>query len=381
MYMTNKLKERFCKDCNISIKIYDEPYFTDRLELYDALYDTLDKWDAYVKELRKYSNEQEYFAEYNRVKDEAINSIKSTDAYQKFNSEDMNKFAVPDIKAPTGNIYKDINNGRAFISIDMRKANFSALHVYDENMFMTGTYAVSCWEQFIGAFTSNEHIINSKYIRQVILGNCNPRRTITYESYLMKTFLKELIKMDSSLEARVVSVAADEVVFDVTDLSLDEQKVLREKFSSSRHFIKVPLNIKLFNLYKIGGTEGFYKQDLLDDSISLHGLNSLNIPFVIRKLNGEKITESDKVFIHEGRLAKFIDIPEIDDNVFKSSSVSNINIERYQLDRIDCNLLFHRLDEIDGDLKDMHVSGYRCKLLTEERDAIKAELIKRGYTV
>ena len=35
MEITKNLKERFCKDCNIPIKIFDEPYFTERLELYD----------------------------------------------------------------------------------------------------------------------------------------------------------------------------------------------------------------------------------------------------------------------------------------------------------------------------------------------------------
>ena len=36
------------------------------------------------------------------------------------------------------------------------------------------------------------------------------------------------------------------------------------------------------------------------------------MPFVLRKLNGEHITENDKVFYHEGLLAKFIEVPEIE---------------------------------------------------------------------
>ena len=38
-----KAKERFCKDCNIPIKIFNEPYFTDRLILYDKHFDALRK--------------------------------------------------------------------------------------------------------------------------------------------------------------------------------------------------------------------------------------------------------------------------------------------------------------------------------------------------
>ena len=76
MEASNKAKERFCKDCNIPIKIYQEPYFKDRLELYDRFYGTLDKWRIFTRELQKYKSEQDYFEEYNRVKDTAINSIK-----------------------------------------------------------------------------------------------------------------------------------------------------------------------------------------------------------------------------------------------------------------------------------------------------------------
>ena len=35
------------------------------------------------------------------------------------------------------------------------------------------------------------------------------------------------------------------------------------------------------------------------------------LPFVIRKFLGEEITDSDRVFYHEGLLAQFISIPEI----------------------------------------------------------------------
>lgn len=85
MVISNKLKERFCKDCNIPLRLFHEPYFTDRLKLYDKYYNTLSKWDLFVEELQKYNCEQDYFEEYNRVKDAAINDIKKSDGFQRFN--------------------------------------------------------------------------------------------------------------------------------------------------------------------------------------------------------------------------------------------------------------------------------------------------------
>ena len=35
------------------------------------------------------------------------------------------------------------------------------------------------------------------------------------------------------------------------------------------------------------------------------------LPFVIRKVLNQEVDENDKVFYHEGLLAKFIEVPEI----------------------------------------------------------------------
>lgn len=92
--LSPKLKQRFCTDCNLPINIFQEPYFGDRLVLYNKYYDTCYKWARFVLDLTQYKCEQDYFEDYNRIKDEAINFIKSTEAYQSFCEEDMNQYAV-----------------------------------------------------------------------------------------------------------------------------------------------------------------------------------------------------------------------------------------------------------------------------------------------
>ena len=44
-------------------------------------------------------------------------------------------------------------------------------------------------------------------------------------------------------------------------------------------------------------------------------------------------------------------------------------------------MLFHRLDDIDGKFQDWHISAYKSDLLIQERDEIKNELRKRGYEI
>ena len=311
--ITLKLKERFCKDCNIPLKIYEEPYFTDRLELYDLFYQSVHKWNVFKSELKKYHCEQDYFEEYNRVKDNAINDIKNTDAYQRFNQEGMNQYSIKYVGLPSKDIFKPSNNGKLFISIDMKKANFSALRYYDKNIFR----GVKTWEQFIGSYTNNHHIINSKYIRQVILGNCNPKRHITYEKYLMDQVLDCLIKDVGFFVNEVVFFSNDEIVIDMKNYSdciknRDIiQKILEEHF-------EFPLKIELFYLHKVNGTQGYCKEiveNLVDRSFQFKCLDGYMLPFVMRYMLNEDVTENDKVFIHEGKLAKFIETPEIEVNL------------------------------------------------------------------
>lgn len=43
--------------------------------------------------------------------------------------------------------------------------------------------------------------------------------------------------------------------------------------------------------------------------------------------------------------------------------------------------LFRRLDEIDGEFQDFHISAHKSDLLYEEQKLLKAELQKRGYDI
>ena len=313
MEVSIRAKERFCKDCNIPIRIFQEPYFTDRLTLYDKFYGTREKWDIFLNELSKYHCEQDYFEEYNRVKDATILDIKNTEAYQKFNEEDMNKYAATHRNLPNKDIFKPSNDGQSFISIDMRKANFSSLHHYNADIFG----GADSWEDFISKYTDNQHIINSKYIRQVILGNCNPKRHITYEKYLMDGALTYLTEVFVSMD-RVVFFSNDEIVLDVSDMDRNKQERVKFAISNGMKDMPVPLKTELFMLHKIVGTDGYYKE-IIDENgnveIEFKCLDNFALPFVLRKFLGEDVTESDRVFYHEGLLAKFIETPQIEVNI------------------------------------------------------------------
>ena len=303
-----RLLERFCKDCNIPIKIFKEPYFTKRLWALDSYYNTWVKWCDFVYELSKYKNEQEYFEEYNKVKEAAMDFIKNSEGYKEFIDEDINLFSVtPSLYITSNSIYHPSNNDRLFISIDMKKANYSALNYYDPSIFDNKS-----WEDFLRKFTNNKHIIDSKYIRQVILGNCNPKRQIAFEKYLMSEVLDKILNYNTFNidKTKIVSFGNDDITINVTEV-LDYYGLCNE-IKSLRRFFNFPLEVELFRLIKIKGTDGYIRDPLIQgEKEKIKGVDANMMHFVIRKLNIEEITEDDLVFVHNGHLAKYIEVPEI----------------------------------------------------------------------
>lgn len=309
MEISVRLKERFCKDCNIPLRLFQEPFFSERLKLYDRFYGTLQKWELFVKELQYYKCEQDYFEAYNNTKEKAITDIKKSEGYRRFCECDMNAFRIKNVNLPAKDIYRTGNDRNVYIGIDMRKANFSALYHYAPDIFG----GADRWESFIARYTSNMHIVNSKYIREVIFGNCNPRRHITYEKYLMDEFLTDcLAERKLFMPEQIKLFSNDEIMIDVTNLNSEECSNLFAQIQKRVSDSFIPLKAEIFILHKVSGTDGYYKEIIRsgeEPEIVFKCLDNYMLPFVIRRILGQEIEENDKVFYHEGLLAKFIESP------------------------------------------------------------------------
>lgn len=309
-----KLRQRFCKDCDIPINVFDEPYFSDRLKLFDFLYDSVSKWKLFTKEFKKYDSCDDYFTNYSRIKDEAIAFVRNTEGFQIFTAYGINDFSIKNKGLPVSKIYNPENNGRVFLSIDMRKANFSALREYRDDIFGGS----DTWEAFISRFTDNKHIINSKYIRQVIMGNLNPKRQTAYEKVIMDKLLTNILHAKVISKENVAAFLADEIIFDVTDLE-NRREVIADIYKISG---QVPyMNTEAFSLHKIYGygVDGYIKNVysnvyLIDNaarSIKVKCVDKDMMTFVARYLLKEPVTDSDRTFYCNGLLAKFEQVPEI----------------------------------------------------------------------
>lgn len=319
---SNSLKQRFVKDTKLPLNLLRNPYFEERLHLYSVIYpDILDKWEVYLNMLKDFDSEQDYFEHYGSVKDGIIDTVKGSEAYDRFNSLDMNQYAVdPELRQlPSKDIFKPTFNKMTFLSLDMKKANFSSMSKFDPAIFS----GCETWEDFVSQFTSYEHIINSKYIREASLGNCNPKRHITYEKYLMSCFLKELLTHGFGIgfddwKERVVFFSNDEVVFNVTDMDSNELYILRTAVPVNINYSIAPIELRqsYFKLFYIPELEGYIEKDLDDGHITPKSINNFLMPFLCRRLKFEEPTDNDKVFMHPNNnnnlLSQFLEVPEFE---------------------------------------------------------------------
>ena len=128
------LKKRFCTDTNMPITVFAEPYFLERLRALDYFYGGISKFNTfcYMLESDLFSTEQDYFEYYNSVKDRAINHIKAHEEFIKFENKVI---PVPQIRLfSKTELYKPENDGKVFISIDLKKANFSIMKEHCSNL-------------------------------------------------------------------------------------------------------------------------------------------------------------------------------------------------------------------------------------------------------
>ena len=296
------LKKRFCKDYNLPIVVFDNPYFYERLQIIDILFDCVYKFDVFCDELREFASEQDYFEHYNNVKDSAIDFIKASEEYNSFINENF----AAESEIPKRNVYVEDNDDTGFISIDMVKANFSALKHYSPKIFD----GLATWEQFMSKFTNSQHIIHSKYIRQVILGACNPKKQIRYEHHLMSILCNHIVETIPNVS--VYSLGEDEIIINVPrkygvgcGFSLS---ALKNTISSCPFGIGQLVRTETYELHKIDGTNGYMKIHNNDSNdIEFKCLDAEIYHQIVKHYFGNPIEENDLVFYHNGRLAKFLE--------------------------------------------------------------------------
>lgn len=218
---TPDLAKRFVSDYNFPVSMVNNyRLFRYQLELYEPELKTMTRWKELQQMIKeRFGGDTDAFVEYyNKVRNDIITKTYESAAYQEFNNMDMQQFAVKD-RPPVSknNVYNNENDGKMFLSIDLRRANFQALKYVNRKIFN----GAQTYEDYVGQFTDLDYLKTSKYTRQVIFGQLNPARHTTVEQYLINKVYKAVLELDYlpfNASTGLVSMSNDELVFRIDQL-------------------------------------------------------------------------------------------------------------------------------------------------------------------
>ena len=306
-----KFRQRFVKDYNLPINIFDDNLFEYYIQLYDFF-----PYLRYKETIEKIENEYdgcvEKWLEYcASVRDNAINGLMETEEYKKFNSMDLSQYNFTPICGER-NCYTEETNGKRFLSIDLRKANFQALKY-------VGVVSDATYERFIHRFGGDDYIANSKYLRQVIFGKMNPSRQIKIERYLMSKVYEAIKDITEKYGLTIFSMNSDEIIFEVPEefynnCQEDENtcKLISYIYYLVGENIGVEIKVEYVEIKRLpivsaNGTkiDAYERANLFTNQKTLKKASTTFYPQIYKLWNEMPIEDNDMVFYFENQLATF----------------------------------------------------------------------------
>jgi len=293
---------RFSKDYNLPINIFNEEMFSYYRELYKDFW-PYNEEQLMEDEIKSFNNNVDVWLEsYAHLRDNIINTLENSEEYKAFNSKDLSEYDIPkELNVGEHSIYNEESEGKYFMSIDLKKANFQALKY-------VGVLNDNTYEDFIKRFSGTEYFAKSKYLRQVIFGKLNPKRQIKVEKYLMSKILKDFTAWN------LYSLNSDEAVFLLTE---DEMKSLTSQvIEFLENDIKKKLGIivrievvtiKRLPIVNCNGNkvDAYVRHNIVTGEETLKKASTTFYPQIYKLWKGLEINEKDKTFFFEDQLATF----------------------------------------------------------------------------
>lgn len=221
-YFNWNLAQRFVNDYRLPIPIISPELFQYHLDLYNEEMGSMDKWNKLIDYISNYfipnkplkdetldTRVNAFLERFYEVREKIVTDIPSKPSFIKFNEMDMSKYQITNLKSKCSSLYNETNIGKTFLSIDLSKANFQALNYVDKSILESDTY-----EGFIKKYTDIYYILESKYFRQVIFGQMNPKRHTTVEKYMIRKIHDAFISEFGDKYPLIVA-NSDELVYEV----------------------------------------------------------------------------------------------------------------------------------------------------------------------
>jgi len=302
MELSNSVKKRFLKDWSIPFQVVQEPFWNYAIDEINLVYDTKSNVQLLEETIKKLGTEEEFFSEGHRIKYDLINSIKSTKTYQKLGQDKLNDYKIQN-KVKQQNIYTVDNTNKTFISLDLKKANFNVFKYYNPELVLN----FETYEDLIGSVTDLEYFKGSKYLRQVIFGNLLPKKQQLLQKFVIGK-LVEFLSNEMNIQIEdILSSSSDEVVFVVGE---NDAEQIVQSIKNKLHQIEDVkefaswVHVETFKLVQVENKPYFVKE-FPSDKVEFKGIPSFLFMQVYKKYFNKEEIDLDRVFYHEGFLARF----------------------------------------------------------------------------
>lgn len=314
----NTLKSRFVDDFKLPITVYEEPYWSFQISLFEKEFGSETSWTKLIKGIEnEYGGSYEAFlSDFYAYRESLIQGIHGSPAF------DLLKNLPPipktqEINCQGGeNIYNEARVGKSYVSIDLRKANIQALMWLSDDFFGSkkGEKVNDVYKRWLLSYMPEGkellkwYVSESKYLRQVILGNCNAKSQIKVEKYLVR---QAGLMIHSHIPgSTIIQVGNDEMILEVPG-KVDPDGMEDLVFDETGIDVKVE-NFRLSSiefLTQNGHTVRVYKKtDLNSGKATYKGIQRQYYSQIYEILNGIEPDPDDRdmVFYYEKEPAKFI---------------------------------------------------------------------------
>ena len=291
----------FCEYMKVPLPVSSEKYVDYYLNILDKYYDCNTKWKLFLGELE--TNSLGFIKnEINSFYAKVINHVKSHEEYKTFISREDK---TPNISL--GNeIYSVANKDKTFVSIDVRSANYRVLKTNCPSLCEDLE-----WVDFIKKFTSNEFIINSKYIREVLFGKLGCKKIGIMPIIFIDNVIKHIdAKYGSYLKK--MRCFNDEVIFEVPADKINSFTPLIDEFKTFVNELDVRCyRVDVFKLKQLGCRAFFVKELIGSDKVEFKAVPKKFSVQSVKFYEGKDITDIDRKFTDEMDM-----IATYDSNIF-----------------------------------------------------------------
>jgi hypothetical protein len=275
----------FCKLFDLNIPVYSEfDYYIGQLSKVPKFSNLTNLIKLYEETESNIGDLYEYRLEKSK---EIIDFLKKTRAYEELIYDNL----IPDLPTTKNFHYEE---GRKYISIDLKKANWLSVKKYDPHFLneLGNTY-----EEFLDKFNIPNVLKQSKSFRQFIFGNINPKRQIKAQRLMIQGVIDEI---DDFLQLECIR--HDEVIYSF------------DKFSDISSICSAyDNNIYNFKIFTVDRVEDFKIENYYNTNGDLTGRSMVgcngNLYYINLKkyITGESLDIRDLYFRTENRLAIWFD--------------------------------------------------------------------------